>query len=83
MTQAVTPSWDPRVSGRKEERGVPVRERGRNGLWATFGRGPDSVPVAFYSFPIFFLFSFLFSFDFWFENFYKTSNLIQTSFCKL
>jgi hypothetical protein len=31
-----------------------------NGPWAAFGRGPDSVPGAF--FPIFFLFSFLFSF---------------------
>jgi hypothetical protein len=33
-----------------------------NGPWAAFGRGLDSVPEAFYFFPIFFLFSFLFSF---------------------
>jgi hypothetical protein len=46
----------PSVRERERERereSVTVRERGRNGPWAAFGRGPDSVPEALLLFSYF------------------------------
>jgi hypothetical protein len=39
MTQAVTPSWDPRVSERREGREVPVREEEEMGRGTFSGLG--------------------------------------------